>query len=145
MRRAQRFQIAAATYFLYGTIYLSGALYLVRQGIGVRGQEGAPAALAWFILGGVFLILFPWLISKGGQGRGYLWFTRILTLLVAYRALQLARLAWQPAATQVALPWGGEISLWAGSWIFCLLTVATALVLAWASWRPGEKKGSFPE
>jgi hypothetical protein len=132
--RAARFKQAAIAYAVYGIIYLAGALYLVSQGIGTRGMKGAGAALVWFVLGVLFIVVFPWLISRGARSRGSLWFTRILTLLVAYRAFEVGRVALAPKFRAVPLPGGGEIPMALGAGIFFLITLATAAMLARAAW-----------
>jgi hypothetical protein len=126
--REERFRQAAWTYFVYGLLYMAGAIYLSNQGIGERGMRGV-AGLMWFVLGTLFIVFFPWLIARGARGVGYLWFTRILTLLVAYRAFEVGR---------VPLPGGGEIPMGLGAGIFFLITLATMAMLARAAWSRRE-------
>src|SRR3989304_5577504 len=97
--RETRFKQAAWAYLIYGVVYMGGAVYLAGRGIGARGMSGTTGGVIWFALGALFIVVFPWLISKGARGGGYLWFTRILALLVAYRAFELGRggLAPRPA------------------------------------------------
>jgi hypothetical protein len=97
-------------------------------------MEGARAGPVWFALGGLFVVVFPWLIARGDRGRGYLWFTRVLTVLVALRAWQVANVALRPRVPSVPLPGGWEIPMSVGAWGFFLITVATLSVLAWAAW-----------
>lgn len=128
--REEKFKQAAWTYFAYGVIYWLGGLYLAIRGIAIG--RGA----IWFVLGILFIVVFPWLISRGPRGNGYLWFTRILTLLVAYRAFEVGRVALAPKFRQVQLPGGGEIPMALGAGIFFLVTLATAAMLARAGWAP---------
>lgn len=136
--REERFRQAAWTYFVYGLLYMAGAIYLSNQGIGARGMRGV-AGLMWFVLGTLFIVVFPWLIARGARGSGYLWFTRILTLLVAYRAFEVGRVALAPKVRSVPLPGGGEIPMSLGAGLFFLITLATMAMLARAAWsRRGE-------
>ena len=132
--RDARFKHAALAYLIYGIIYLAGAVYLARMGIGARGMTGSRAGIIWFFLGALFIVVFPWLISKGAQGRGYLWFTRILTLLVAFRAFGVGQVMIGPTVPAVPLPGGGELSMSAGAALFFIITLATAAILARAAW-----------
>ena len=128
--REKKFKQAAWTYFAYGVIYWLGGLYLATRGIAIG--RGA----LWFVLGAIFIVVFPWLISRGARGTGYLWFTRVLTLLVAYRAFEVGRVALAPKFRAVPLPGGGEIPMALGAAIFFLITLATAAMLARAAWAP---------
>ena len=56
-----------------GVLYWLGAVYLATRGLTVgRG-------IFWFVLGALFVAVFPWLIARGARGSGYLWFVRILS------------------------------------------------------------------
>lgn len=124
----ERFRQAAWAYFAYGVVYWLGGLYLAARGLAVgRG-------VVWFILGALFVVVFPWLIARGARGGGYLWFTRILTLLVAYRAFEVGRVALGPRVPAVPFPGGGEIPMSLGAGIFFLVTVVTMAMLARAAW-----------
>lgn len=135
--REDRFRQAAWTYFVYGVIYLVGAVYLASQGIAVRRTGAGPVAV-WFLVGALLIVVFPWLIARGARGWGYLWFTRILTLLVAYRAFEVARVALAPRLRSVPLPGGGELPMAVGAGIFFLITLATMAMLARAAWSRRE-------
>lgn len=132
--RDARFRQAAIAYLVYGITYLGGAVYLASHGIGARGMTGTAGGILWFVLGTLFIVVFPWLIAKGAQGRGYRWFTRILTLLVAFRAFGVGQIALKPTIPTVPLPGGGEISMATGAWVFFLITLATMVLLARAAW-----------
>lgn len=132
--RDARFKQAALAYLIYGIIYLGGAVYLAWVGVGARGMTGTSAGIIWFLLGALFIVVFPWLISKGAQGRGYLWFTRVLTLLVAFRAFVVGQVMIAPTVPAVPLPGGGELSMSAGAALFFIITLATVAMLARAAW-----------
>ena len=131
--RDAKFKQAAWTYFIYGVIYWVGGLYLQMRGLG----PGRAVAI-WFVIGGVFVLLFPYLLSR--ELRWFdRWilsrrdFARILTLLVLVRAFEVGRIAWKGGPSMPAI--GGGVPLTqAGSWIFFLLTLVTAVVLARAAW-----------
>jgi hypothetical protein len=134
--RDEKFRQAAWTYVAYGVVYWLGGLALAQSGLGPRGMERGGAA--WFVVGALFVVVFPWLLvrERGWFDRWVLSrrdFARILTLLVAIRAFEVARIARAPRAETVAVL-GLEISMRAGAWVFCLLTVVTAVMLARAAW-----------
>ncbi|HLC43295.1 MAG TPA: hypothetical protein VJO34_16925 [Methylomirabilota bacterium] len=131
--RDSKFRQAAWTYLLYGLIYMGGAVYLAGQGIGPQGMSGRSAALVWFVFGALFILVFPWLIAKGARGVGYLWFTRLLTLAVAYRAFEVGRIALKGGPAMPAIG-GGVFPTQVGAWIFFLITLGTVFMLARASW-----------
>jgi hypothetical protein len=93
---------------------------------------------AWFVVGALFVIVFPWVLVKD---RGWFdrWllsrrdFARILTLLVAIRAIEVARIARAPRSETVPVL-GLDVPMGPGAWTFCLLTIFTAVMLARAAW-----------
>jgi hypothetical protein len=131
-----QYRQAAWTYVAYGVVYWLGGLVLASGGLGPRGME--RGGTAWFVVGALFVVVFPWLLIKE---RAWFdrWvlsrrdFARVLTLLVALRAIEVARIAWMPRAETVSVL-GLDVSLRAGAWAFCLLTVVTAVMLARAAW-----------
>jgi hypothetical protein len=126
--RQEKFRQAALSYLAYGCLYLAGALYLA--GVGVGGRTARPGSgLVWFVLGGILVVLVPWLINKG-----YVWFTRLLVLLVLFRAVGLVRVMLRPAIPIVPLPGGVELPMSAGAFAFLLVTLGTAYMLARAGW-----------
>jgi hypothetical protein len=139
MGEEARYRQAAWTYVAYGIVYWLGGLALAQSGLGPRGMERGGAA--WFVVGALFVIVFPWLLvrERGWFDRWALSrrdFARILTLLVAVRAIEVARIARAPRAETVPVL-GLDVSMRAGAWAFCLLTVITAAMLARAAWsRP---------
>ncbi len=126
--RHEKFRQAALSYFCYGCLYLAGAVYVVSTGITGRALT-ARAGIIWFVAGAMLIILFPWLISKG-----YVWFTRLLAVLVLFRAVGVARVMIKPTIPAVPLPGGMELSMRAGAAFFLLITLGTAYMLARAAW-----------
>lgn len=132
--REEKFRQAAVAYLVYGIVYLAGALYLASRGFGTRGMAGAQPAIFWFVVGGLFIVVFPWLIARGARARGYLWFTRFLVLLVAARALGVVQVAVKPRIPTVPLPDGGDIPTATGAWVFFFITLGTLVMLIRAAW-----------
>lgn len=131
-----RFRQAAWTYVAYGVIYWVGGLVLMSAGLGPGGMTRGGAA--WFVVGALFVAVFPWLLAR--ERRWFdRWvlsrrdFARILTLLVALRAVEVARIAWSPRSDLVSVG-GFAIPTRAGAAAFVLVTVVTAVVLARAAW-----------
>lgn len=123
-----KFKQAAWAYLIYGLIYWFGGLYLARQGLGMgRG-------IFWFVLGAIIVVVFPWLIARGHRGKGYLWFCRILTLLVAFRAYGVGKVMLAPMIQWVPLPGGIQLPMSLGAAVFFLITLGTAAMLARAAW-----------
>ena len=137
--QAARYRQAAWTYVAYGVVYWLGGLVLASAGLGPRGME--RGGTAWFVVGALIIVVFPWLLVKE---RAWFdrWvlsrrdFARVLTLLVTLRAIEVVRIAWMPR-TETASVLGLDVSLRAGAWAFCLLTVVTAVMLARAAWSRG--------
>ena len=130
--REEKFSQAAWTYFAYGVVYWLGGLYLYVRGV-APGRGGG-----WFILGAFFVIVFPLLIARGSRGWGYLWFSRILTLFVAFRAFGVGRVMLRPSMPTVPLLGGGEIPMGLGAGIFFVITLVTMALLARAAWSRRE-------
>lgn len=125
--RELKFHHAAWAYAIYGVSYLGGAVYLAAMGVTPRAL--ASRDWVWFGLGGIILILFPWLLW-----RGYTWFARVLVLLMAYRAFEVLKIALAPGFKEVPLPGGGSIPMAYGALAFFLLTVGAAAMVARAAW-----------
>jgi len=135
--RETKFRQAAVTYLVYGLVYLAGATYLTAIGLGARGAErpgGAWLVIFTLVLGTLFVVVFPWLIARGGRHRGYLWFTRVLAAFLVLRAAGVARVAWAPTVASVPLPGGGGISMALGAAVFALIALFTAYMVARAGW-----------
>lgn len=134
--RDARFRQAAWMYVGYGVVYWLGGLALAAAGLGPRGMERGGAA--WFVVGALFVVVIPWLLVR--ERRWFdRWvlsrrdFARVLAVLVLLRAVEVARIARAPRAGTVAVL-GIDVPMGAGAWGFCLLTVATAVMLARAGW-----------
>ena len=123
-----KFRQAALSYLIYGCLYLAGAIYIATSGNAGRAM-GARSSLVWFGMGAILVILFPWLISKG-----YVWFTRVLVLLVLVRAVGVANVVVRPTIESVPLPGGIDLPMRAGAFVFLLVTLGTGYMLARAAW-----------
>jgi hypothetical protein len=134
-----RFRDAAWAYLVYGVVYWLGGLALAGAGLGPRGME--RGRIAWFVVGALFVVVFPWLLRR--ERRWFdRWilsrrdFARFLTVLVALRAVEVARIARAPRVETVEFL-GLAVPMQAGAWAFVLVTAATAVLLARAGWgRP---------
>ena len=122
--RARKYGQAAIGYFVYGVIYLAGAVYLGRIG---KGPDGP---VWWYLIGAAMALGFPYLIWKR-----FKWVTRILAVLVIVRVIGLLRIALRADTEPVPLPWGGEIETSQGAIVFMLMAVATCILLARAGWQ----------
>src|SRR5437867_12983271 len=136
-----KFRQAAWTYVVYGLAYLVGGLYLTAAGFGPRGTERyglAWSVIFWFVVGILFVVVFPWLLVR--QRRWFeRWvlsrrdFARLLAALVAARAIGVATVAWSPRVPTVPVL-GTAVPVRVGAWAFACLTVVTAVMLARAAW-----------
>ena len=126
---APAFGQAAVAYFVYGLVYMAGAGHLGMSGASSRSAESG--AWIWYLTGSLIVVLFPWLIS-----RGYLWFTRALTLFLLFRVGGLVKVAAGPMASDpIPLPFGLAVSTGLGSLLFASVALVTAGFLARASFR----------
>ena len=131
-----RFRQAAWTYLVYGAIYWVTALYLQVRVFEVRGP-----LLVWFGIGALIALGVPWLLIRRRR-----WFerwilsrrdfARILTILVAVRAIAVAWLALRgPGGIRMPSLGGGvPTSAW-GAWVMAIVAAITAVMLARASWQ----------
>ena len=130
-----RFRQAAWTYLGYGIVYWFSALYLQLAVFPVRG-----APLFWFGAGALIAVGVPWLLYRPRR-----WFerwvlsrrdlTRILAVLVAVRAVYVARLALVGAeSTRMPAFGGGVPPSPLGAWLMALVAALTAAMLARAAW-----------
>jgi hypothetical protein len=134
-----RFRLAARAYLVYGVIYWIGGVYLVSQGVGVRGGRMVQPGVVWIVLGLVFVAAIPYLLA---QRRA--WFerwilsrrdvARILVAFMALRAWHVLRVAVRPDTASVSTPWGGEMTFRAGAIVFVVVTVAALALVARAAW-----------
>jgi hypothetical protein len=123
-----KFRQAALSYLIYGCLYLAGAAYIAASGVSGRAMT-SRSALVWFGVGAILIILFPWLISKG-----YVWFTRILVLLVLFRSVGVVRVIVRPTIAAVPLIGGIELPMRLGAFLFLLVTLGAGYMLARAAW-----------
>jgi hypothetical protein len=134
-----RFRHAAGTYLVYGVIYWVTALYLQLTIGPARGP-----LVPWFGLGALLAVGIPWLLWTRRP-----WFerwilsrrdlTRILAVLVALRALAVARITLGGAESMRMPSMGGGVPPSpAGAWVMALIALATAVMLARAAWAGEE-------
>ena len=140
-----RFRSAARAYLAYGIVYWIGGVWLAMHGVGVRaGGSVAWRGVAWIVVGLVFVVLVPFLLRRRRRffERWILSrrdFARVVSLLMAFRAFEVARVALRQDGPTVAAPWGGQVSFQAGAVVFFLVTVAALFFVARAAW--GEADG----
>lgn len=128
--KTDRYRQAAVAYFVYGVLYLFGALYLVETGASIRGAESD--SLWWFVIGAVMMVALPALVWMR-----FKWVTRILALLVVVRIAGLVRIIYGDAGETVPLPWGGEMPRVYGAAVFLTVAAAVCALLVRAGWGPG--------
>lgn len=121
--RTNRYRHAAVGYFVYGLIYLAGAIYLSTRG------EGPQSGWIWFGVGAAMVVLFPVLIWKELK-----WVTRILAVLVAVRIFGLLRLIIDGDNRLIEMPWGGELPILYGATAFLLVAAVECYLLVRAGW-----------
>jgi hypothetical protein len=134
--RDAKFQQAAWTYAVYGVLYWLGGVLLVAGGLRPPVSDVAVAAL--FAVGAGVVVLVPWLLYRARP-----WFerwvlsrrdfARLVTLFVAFRAFEVARIAWSPRVELVSVG-GFAIPMRLGAAAFFLVTVVMVVMLARAAW-----------
>lgn len=122
--RTEKYHQAAITYFIYGLLYLAGAVYLARMDVVDR------SGWAWFLVGSIFVLGLPPLIWYG-----FKWVTRILALLVFVRVAGLIRTIITDDGTTIALPWSGTLPIRIGAFAFLIIAAVTGAMLARAGWE----------
>ncbi len=134
--RDDRYRQAAFTYLAYGVVYWVTALYLQLRVFPVRSE-----LLVWFVVGALIAVGVPWLLIRPRPGFER-WIlsrrdlTRILAVLVALRALFVARLALLGPESMRMPSFGGGVPPSAtGAWLMALVAAATAAMLARAAWQ----------
>lgn len=120
--RKTKYRQAAVGYFIYGLIYLAGAVYLSTR------NEG-PDGWIWFGVGAGMAVLFPILIWMQLK-----WVTRILALLVGVRLLGLLRLIPGSGDRMIEAPWGAELPILYGTVAFMVVAGAECYLLVRAGW-----------
>lgn len=136
---ARKFRQAAWTYLAYGVVYWVTALYLQLTVLPVRGP-----LLLWFGAGALIAVGVPWILAapRPWFERWVLTrrdFARILALLVAVRAVFVARLALAGAESMRMPSFGGGVPPnAAAAWLMAAIAAATAVMLARAGWQREE-------
>jgi len=134
----RRYRAAAAAYFVYGLLYLAGAIYLGQVGASPRALRAD--SIWWYLLGGAMVVVLPLLIWKQ-----FKWVTRGLALLVFLRVMGLARLFLSPGWDMVPLPWEGQISEAYGAGVFLVVSLGTCWLLVhagWSTWIARRRAGT---
>jgi hypothetical protein len=136
---AKRYQHAALAYLVYGVIYMAGAGHLGMTGATSRASESG--AWVWYMTGAVFVLVFPFLIS-----RGLMWFTRVLALLVCFRVYGLLTVAAGPTAGE-DLQLIGDLTVTKslGAITFAAVALVTVFFLARASFFSGTGPAAAEE
>ena len=127
-----RFRHAARAYFVYGLVYAVGATYLFRLGLG----RGLTFGVVFVLVGWTLVVLIPFLLSRR-RAMFERWilsrrdFARILAVLVALRAVLVARIALTGAESMRMPSFGGGVpTRGAGAWLMAAIAAATAVMLA---------------
>ena len=90
--------------------------------------------MAWFIIGALFILIFPPLIWFGSKSKILKWFTRLLAIFLVVRLIGLLNIIIKDEGMMVPLPWGGEIALVYGAAAFMLVAAVACWMLARAGW-----------
>lgn len=143
----RRFVTAAGAYLVYAIFYWVGGVYLVWQGVGIPGpvtpSRRAAYVAFWAALGLVPMLVIPYLLRRRRP-----WFerwilsrrdfARILVLFMAWRALEVLRVALRSTTATVVAPWGGDIAFRAGAVVFFVVTAVALALIARAAWSAVE-------
>lgn len=135
-----RFHTASRAYLVYGIVYWVGAAYAAFHGIGVRAEGRIDGrGITWVVLGLVFVILIPYLLRRRRP-----WFerwilsrrdfARIISLSMAWRAVEVGTRAMRPESASLPAPWGGELSFRVAYAVFFVVTIAALAFVARAAW-----------
>lgn len=133
------FRLAARAYLVYGVIYWLGGVYLAWHGVGVRGGRMMQAGIVWIVAGLVLAIGIPYLLAarRAWFERWVLSrrdFARVLSLLMAFRAWEVLKVALRAETATVPAPWGGVVSFKLGAAVFFVVTIAALVCVARAAW-----------
>jgi len=143
-----RFRAAARAYFAYAVVYWIGGVYLVWQGVGIPGpvtpSKRAASLAFWALAGLVPMFVIPYLLRRP---RAWFerWilsrrdFARILALFMAWRSIEVLRVALRSATATVPAPWSGEISFRLGAALFFVVTAVALALVARAAWASQEE------
>lgn len=125
---ARKYHQAAISYFIYGVIYLGGAVYLSVTGEVPRAR--LSGGVIWFLMGALFVFGLPPLIWMG-----FKWVTRILAVLVAIRLIGLVRVIAGYSGQTVPFSGGLEIPVIWGAVAFFIVAAVTCFMLIRAGWN----------
>lgn len=131
--KQRRYHNAAVGYFIYGLIYLTGAIYLVQVGASARAM--GSGSIWWFLLGGAMVVVLPILIW-----REFKWITRLLAVLVFVRIIGLLRLIFRWEWDTVPLPWDARLSEGYGAAFFLGVSLFACYLLVRAGWSGRLKR-----
>lgn len=140
------FRLAARAYLVYGVIYWLGGVYLAWHGVGVRGGRMMQAGIVWIVAGLVLVIGIPYLLAarRAWFERWVLSrrdFARVLSLLMAFRAWEVLKVALRAETATVPAPWGGVVSFKLGAAVFFVVTIAALVCVARAAWGRQQAAG----
>ena len=134
-----RFRAAARGYLVYGVVYWIGGAWLWLHDVG----RGSAASVGWIVVGALLVVLIPFLLRRRRR-----WFerwilsrrdfARIVTVLLAVRALAVLRVVVRTGAATVAAPWGGVVSYRAGGAVFLVVTLVALVLVGRAAWAAEE-------
>jgi hypothetical protein len=135
-----RFRDAARAYLVYGVVYWVGGAYAAYHGIGVRAEGRIDwRGMVWIVLGLALVVLIPYLLRRRRA-----WFerfilsrrdfARIISLSMAWRAIEVVTRALRPQSASLPAPWGGEISFRLAYAVFFVVTVTALAFVARAAW-----------
>ncbi len=126
--QTEKYRQAAITYFVYGLIYLIGAIIIAQSGISSKTAR-PDSGLIYFITGGLFVILIPLAIWKG-----FKWFTRIIAIFIVYRLYEIGRLVFRDGDKLVPVTDTFAITYFQGGIVFLVIAAFTGYMLARAGW-----------
>jgi len=121
-RLSDPYRRAAGGYVLYGLVYMFGAI----QQLTPERQHDFFGFVPWWVFylaGAVLILWFPVLIWKR-----HMWFTRVLAVFPAIKALTLL-------VKQGRLMGQGEAAV-SYNWFFALVAMGAAVLLYRAGWGP---------
>ena len=145
----RRYRTAARCYLVYGVVYYVGGLYLLWHGVGVMGSmEGRRFSTLgfWALAGLVPMLLIPYLIhARHAWFERWMFsrrdFTRVVALLLAFRAWKIGQVVVRHHGGSVPAPWGGSITFQVGAAIFFVITVVALAAVARAAWARDAREG----
>ena len=137
---AGRFRDAARAYLVYGIVYWTGAAYAALHGIGVRAEGRIEwRGMMWVLLGLILVAAIPYLLRRRRR-----WFerwilsrrdfARIISLSMAWRAVEVGVRALRPQSGSLPAPWGGEVGFRPAYIVFFVVTVVALAFVARAAW-----------